>query len=250
MKPTQFFWLLLFSIGFHANATPTFPSSFSNAKKVAMTLYSQELPMQSFYCGCPIIINQKKWQPDLEACGYQARKQPKRASRIEWEHIVSAWELGHQSQCWQQGGRSHCRKTDANFKRMEADLHNLVPAIGEVNGDRSNYRFSALPNNASQYGACQMVVDFKARKASPPQQARGAIARTYWYMQQQYGLTISAAQQQLFEAWNNQYPVSDIECRRNHLIRSIQGTENLFVSQACAAHNKNMATRERTKATL
>ena len=27
---------------------------------------------------------------------------------------------------------------------MEADMHNLVPAIGELNADRSNYKFAAL----------------------------------------------------------------------------------------------------------
>ncbi|EGH19336.1 endonuclease I, partial [Pseudomonas savastanoi pv. glycinea str. race 4] len=36
-------------------------------------------------------------------CGYVPRKSAKRASRIEWEHIVPAWQIGHLRQCWQNG---------------------------------------------------------------------------------------------------------------------------------------------------
>jgi deoxyribonuclease-1 len=35
---------------------------------------------------------------------------------------------------------------------MEADLMNLVPAIGEINGNRSNYSFLTLEGEASVYG--------------------------------------------------------------------------------------------------
>lgn len=40
---------------------------------------------------------------DLESCGYVPRKNADRAARIEWEHIVPAWVIGHQHQCWQKG---------------------------------------------------------------------------------------------------------------------------------------------------
>ncbi|CAM5322348.1 hypothetical protein SSTU70S_05180 [Stutzerimonas stutzeri] len=63
---------------------------------------------------------------------------------MEWEHIVPAWVIGHQRRCWQQGGRKHCTANDPVFSRAEADLHNLVPVVGEVNGDRSNFGFGML----------------------------------------------------------------------------------------------------------
>ena len=34
----------------------------------------------------------------------------------------------------------------------EADLHNLVPAIGEINGDRSNFIFSEIRGEERVYG--------------------------------------------------------------------------------------------------
>ncbi len=209
------------------------PTSFNQAKRIAKSIYADYLPHQSFYCGCNIIIEGKKWQPDLTSCGYQVRKQQRRANRIEWEHVVPAWEIGHQRQCWQQGGRKHCAKTDSQFKKMEADLHNLVPAIGEVNGDRSNYRFSLWNAKPEQYGACDMTVDFKDRKVQPPAASRGQIARTYLYMQKKYNLAISNSQLKLFKAWDKSYPVDSIECRRDQQIAAKQGNHNPFVQQQC-----------------
>lgn len=40
--------------------------------------------------------------------------------------------------------------------------------------------------------------DFKIRRADPPHNRRGDIARIYFYMREQYGLRISRQQEQLF----------------------------------------------------
>lgn len=225
-------------------ASPAHPSSFNQAKRLAKQLYLSDLPNVSFYCGCPILIEGKKWQPKLADCGYHVRKQVKRANRIEWEHIVPAWEFGHQRLCWQDGGRKNCGKTDAMFRKMEADLHNLVPAIGEINGDRSNYRFSQWNAKPNQYGLCSMVVDFKDRKVEPPVRARGAIARAYLYMQQAYQLKISASQLKLFRAWNSLYPVSADECTRDNAIAKVQGNHNPFVQSQCLPKATDMRLAE------
>jgi len=209
------------------------PSDFSKAKKLARDIYQSQLPHQSFYCGCDIRMQGKQWQADHDSCGYQVRKQPQRAARIEWEHIVPAWELGHQRQCWQKGGRKLCAEQDDQFRRMEADLHNLVPAIGEVNGDRNNFRFSQWNAKGGQYGGCDMVVDFKGRKVQPPARSRGAIARTYLYMQQSYKLALSDGQLKLFQAWDKTYPVDMIECKRDKAIAEVQGNHNPFVANHC-----------------
>lgn len=208
-------------------------SSFRQAKKLAQDMYQTDLPLSSFYCGCDIKIKGKQWRPEFDACGFKVRKQVPRANRIEWEHLVPAWEFGHQLQCWQQGGRKFCSKQSAEFNAMEADLHNLVPAIGEVNGDRSNYRFSDWNGKPNQYGRCGMLVNFKGKKAQPPAPTRGAIARTYLYMQQHYGLKISSSQAKLFNAWNKQYAVNSIECKRDRLIANTQGNHNDFVRKPC-----------------
>ena len=206
------------------------PSSFGKAKKLAVAIFAEH--PTSFYCGCEIEWQGKKGSPHLLSCGYAVRKQQRRAERIEWEHVVPAWAFGHQLQCWQEGGRKNCKKVP-RFKEMESDLHNLVPTIGEVNGDRSNYSFTDWGGVASQYGQCEMIVDFKARKAQPPERARGKIARTYLYMHDHYGLSMSDQQHRLMEAWDIMYPVSLWECSRNNSITKTQGWGNPFVTVNC-----------------
>lgn len=198
------------------------PASFVQAKKLAWKLYPEQT---EFYCGCRFSGN----QVDLDSCGYQPRKNPRRAARIEWEHIVPAWVIGQQRQCWPNGGRRNCSRTDSVFQRAEADLHNLVPAIGELNGDRSNYAFGWLPQAPSQYGACPMVVDFKARLAMPRQAVRGTVARTYLYMSQRYRLRLSSQSQKLYSAWNKAYPAQPWERERNQRIGCVMGWGNPFV---------------------
>ncbi|WP_434340098.1 endonuclease [Motilimonas cestriensis] len=206
--------------------------SFRQAKKAISIIYQQH-PI-SFYCGCDINQQGKKLIPDHHSCGYQVRKQKTRAARIEWEHVMPAWEMGHQRQCWQNGGRKNCTKNDNTFKLMEGDMHNLVPAIGEVNGDRSNYQFAESRQQPFQYGQCQMIIDFKNKKATPPDLQKGAIARIYFYMQDQYGVRISRQQKQLYQAWDKLYPVTAWECQRDRLIAKQQGNNNPYVTNACA----------------
>lgn len=180
--------------------------SFSTAKKHLISQVTNET--KTIYCGCSIKKEGKKLTPITEPCGYKPRLEltrsgnvNERAKRIEWEHIVPAWEFGHQLKCWQDGGRKNCRKNSDKFKKMEADINNLAPAIGEINGDRSNYRFGMLSNTPKRYGSCDVKIDFKQRVIEPPVKARKRIAEAYFYMQSTYGLKISNKQLKLFNAW-------------------------------------------------
>lgn len=201
------------------------PQTFQEAKKIAREIYTDA--GQTFYCGCDYRGN----RVDLASCGYVPRKNAQRAERLEWEHVVPAWVIGHQRQCWQQGGRDNCTRNDPVFARAEADLHNLVPAIGEVNGDRSNFPLTMLDARPTQYGQCAMVVDFKARKAMPPEHSRGAAARIYLYMHEQYGLRLSDQDRQLYEAWHRMYPADAQERRRNQAIACHMGRGNPWVGE-------------------
>lgn len=214
--------VLIFTLNVANAAQP----SFSKSKRILAEIYAEQ-PV-SFYCGCDYKKQGKKLVPDLDSCGYDPRKNAKRAKRIEWEHVMPAWAFGHQLQCWQDGGRKNCRK-NPDFKQMEADMHNLVPAVGEVNGDRSNYRYGMLEGERRAYGACDVEIDFKARKAEPAPALRGDIARTYFYMADTYGVRLSKQQRRLFEAWAKQDPVDEWERTRNRLIERRQGNANPYV---------------------
>lgn len=207
-------------------------NSFSQAKNAGVKV-NADVP-GDFYCGCKINWQGKKGAIDLTSCGYNVRKNKNRASRVEWEHVVPAWQFGHLRQCWQEGGRKNCSH-DPVYRQIESDMHNLQPAVGEVNGDRGNFMYSQWNGGEGQYGQCAMKVDFKRKLAEPPTRARGSIARTYFYMRDRYRLTLSRQQTQLFNAWNKQYPVSNWECQRDNRIANVQGNHNPYVQRACLA---------------
>jgi deoxyribonuclease-1 len=157
---------LLFTLTAHAQA----PRTFSEAKKIAWKLYAPQ--STEFYCGCKYTGN----RVDLKACGYVPRKN---ASARRASSGSTLFRPGRSVISASAGRRVDARTAHATMKcsSAEADLHNLVPSIGEVNGDRSNFSFGWLPVQSGQYGSCLTQVDFKAKKVMPRPSIRGMIAR-------------------------------------------------------------------------
>jgi len=204
---------------------------FRRAKEILPSIYTGM--QEDFYCGCKY----EGKDMNLASCGYQVRKQAARASKLEWEHIVAAWTLGHQRQCWQNGGRKACA-ADPAFARAEGDLVNLVPSVGEVNGDRSNLPFSVWTQRPDTiYGQCQTVVDFKLGAVQPRPEVRGRIARIYMYMHETYSLRMSRQDKQLMCAWARSMPVDQWELTRDRRIAARQGNGNRFVTDPKAVAN-------------
>ncbi len=202
---------------------------FVNAKKVLPEVFRGL--EEDFYCGCRYTGK----TIDLASCGYEPRKNAVRASRLEWEHVVPAWVLGHQRQCWQNGGRKNCTDTDPGFAAMEGDLVNLVPSVGEVNGDRANFPYSQWTRSPErQYGQCTTIVDFKARRVQPREEVRGRAARITLYMHDRWNLSMSRQDRQLMCAWARQYPVDEWERERDRRIVKWQGSGNPLVSNPAA----------------
>ncbi len=217
-------------------------SSFSKAKKALRKVYGPNA--RSFYCDCELSDDLKS--PDFEVCGYQPKKDNKRARRVEWEHVVPAHAFGKSVDAWRFGhadcvnrkgrafkGRNCARKVSLQFRHMEADMHNLVPAIGEVNGLRSNYSMAMIEGEPRNFGACDLEI--ANRKVEPRPEVRGDIARIYEYMATAYpgrGI-ISAKNRRLFEAWSLADPVDRPECLRAQAIAAIQGNANSVLVTAC-----------------
>jgi deoxyribonuclease-1 len=143
---------------------------------------------------------------------------------------MPAHNFGKHLPCWREGGRKACKK-DKTFKAMEADMHNLVPAIGEVNGDRSNYRFGANEPKIGQYGQCKVQVDFKAKRAYVKDDIRGDIARIYFYMSDKYNVRLSKQEKRMMQVWDKADPVSKWERIKNKRIEKLQGNRNPYISK-------------------
>lgn len=90
---------------------------------------------------------------------------------------------------------------------MQADMHNLFPArVGELNADRSNFRFDFELAQSERYGECRFNVDFKQRRTRAREEIRGVIARDYLYFNQKYRMKLSKQELKKYQAWNKFYP--------------------------------------------
>jgi deoxyribonuclease-1 len=230
-------FLVLFSFSSFAEI-----HNFREAKKVLPQIYQGH--NSTLYCGCQYSGH----TVDLKSCGYKPHKDFKRASRIEWEHIVPAHAFGQAFVEWREGspkcfdrkkkrafkGRK-CARKNTQFAKMEGDLYNLYPEIGELNGLRSNYSMAALTSSPKTltFGACAAKIE--DRKFEPMDAAKGIVARTYMYMDKTYpgrGI-ISNKNAKLFEVWNKMYPISDWECLRSMRIEAVQKTPNPIIREFC-----------------
>lgn len=233
--------LILFSLSTHAQLLGNRKiGTFETAKKHANEIFSFN-PV-TVYCPCKYSGE----KVDLDGCGYDIYKDPERAYRLEWEHIVPAENFGEsfaewRTPCFNSNGkklpRRKCAEKNDDFKHMEADLYNLWPISGELNNMRSNLSFGEIGDSDQfiTFGKCAARVSKNTRRFMPMNEYKGIVARTYFYMDASYpkhGI-LSDQRRKLFEAWDKKYPVSDWECQRNDLIEEIQGNENTFVKKAC-----------------
>jgi len=231
------------------------------AKGFLRKLYLTESNRLDLYCGCAFSD-----QPglglriNLAACGYVPVKSQTRAERIEWEHAVPAATFGRTFVQWREGdprcvdsqgvayrGRECARKASPEFARMEADMHNLFPVVGEVNGLRddmpmgaSDARFGSPARSAPDSGALRASYTFGACESSivdstfrPRASVRGDIARAYKYMDATYpnrGI-IQESQRAMFDAWDAADPPDAWERSRNEQIGAKQGNTNSFIDR-------------------
>ena len=208
--------------------TPNIQWSFSSAKKKIQKIYLRgDLESATLYCGCKFDPATKK--PIPETCGYIPRKSTNtRSERTEWEHVVPAHRFGHTRECWTndkicpngKAGRKCCGRIDEEFKHMEADMMNLYPTIGELNGDRSNYPFGIIEGEEREYGMC----DFERlnRIVEPMPSIRGDIARKYFYFENKWNMALTNEERELFMKWNENDPIDANELKRIEVISKHQ----------------------------
>lgn len=207
-------------------------SDFTHAKLIARQKIYYDRIDGTLYCGCDYMWdakNRSSAKINLKSCGYSSHSVPKRASRLEWEHIVPAHVFGHNLICWQNGRRKQCKK-DKFFNSLEGNLFNIAPSIGEVNAERSNFNYGKLPNRDLHFGQCKSKVNAKLRLFEPRDEVKGMVARTYFYMADRYNLSLSHEQADLLMSWDKQFPVSPWEREREKRIAKIMGHHNEFVT--------------------
>ncbi|MEZ8973056.1 endonuclease [Vibrio cyclitrophicus] len=214
--------------------------SFNKAKRTLEREVYQDHRV-TLYCEAQFDAQKNVQHPD----DFVTTKHKKRSKKVEWEHVVPAQNFGQAFSEWRDGdkqcvnskgksfkGRRCAEKVNKEYRYMQADMHNLFPAIGAVNALRSNYNFTMLSEEKSDFGSCDMRIN--DRKVQPPVASRGRIARTYMYMESTYPkYQMSNQQRQLMNAWDKQDPVSQWECLRSKRIEKLQGNANAIVNSRC-----------------
>lgn len=231
---------------------------FAHAKAALTRMYVDHGPRRDLYCGCPFAPVGHGLSVDLGACGYVVAHDATRAARVEWEHAVPASVFGRTFDAWTSGdprcrskgkpyrGRKCAQKVSRAFARIEGDMHNLFPVVGEVNAERADLpmgmgtggvRDPWHPDRGGKaarsvtFGACGTRI--VAGALSPRPEIRGDLARAYAYMARTYPdrVVIDEAHRAMFDAWDRDDPPDDWERERSRLIKAIQGTENPFVTR-------------------
>lgn len=164
---------------------------------------------------------------------------PNTPSKIQWMPIVPLQRLASPLSCYRDkpcldksgkryGGLRCCQKTDPFYIRMSSDLYNYVPENPTISRLRGQYVFSEFQDVEHSHSGCHFYIDRKRKRLSPAPNTRGIIARTYLYFHQQYQLSLSQEELNLFKRWNQAYPISEWERKRSQLIFEQQDTINLL----------------------
>ena len=219
--------------------------TFETAKKKARNEVYHDHRI-TLYCACTYTNSSTASGGVIEptVCGYTPRANAERGGILEWEHMMPAFEFGHIRSCWKEGhdsckkldgtrfkGRECCKKSgvDPEFRIMLADLHNLAPSVGELNGDRSNHPYGLVENDPRDYGACDFEVGGSPKVAEPKEDVRGDVARAWLYMSDGYSIRLSQEERAMFLQWHEADPPDEWERTRDERIEELQGNKNPFV---------------------
>ncbi len=217
--------------------------NFDSSKNVARNVIYAGHALD-FYCNCVYAQGKTKsgGTIDPSECGYVPRKNKTRGKVLEWEHVVPAYYFGSKRACWKKGnarcvkadgtafkGRACCSKVDKTFQKIEADLHNLAPAVGELNGDRSNLPYGIVKGELRKYGHCDFEIGGSPKVTEPRNEVRGDAARIWLYMTDTYAIPLADTKREMFEAWSQTDPPDRWEKLRDQRIEAAQGNHNEYV---------------------
>ena len=141
------------------------------------------------------------------------------------EHVMPADWMAEHFGC---PNRNECDNT--TYKHAEGDLHNLWLALRNINSSRSDNlfgeidgerRFSYCPDFERTYSPNPVFIE-------PRNSVKGNIARSLFYMHDEYGFDLKGMKPML-KRWNRLDPPNEHEHWRNERIFELQGTRNKFI---------------------
>ena len=180
------------------------------------------------------------WQ-DLYACGgatvycglaFTAGQKRIDGRKLTIEHAYPADWIASHHDC---KNRNTCKASA--YGRAAADLHNLWPAIGNINSSRQDKPLAEIPGEAHRRFA-DYCPDFERTKGSgeteaivePRDSVKGDMARSILHMTDSYGLPLPPEMpRDMLRKWHEEDPPDDTERWRNLVIQSLQDTRNSYI---------------------
>jgi len=107
-----------------------------------------------------------------------------------------------------------------NYNKANKDMHNIVLTNYYTNNLRSNKKFSHVVDGTSTH-----------KYYIPCNYSRGIIARSLAYMKYSYPLLnlSNVIEHDVLILWNELYPPTELEVKKNNIIFKYQGNKNIFI---------------------
>jgi endonuclease I len=109
------------------------------------------------------------------------------------------------------------------YNKANKDMHNIVLTNYYTNNLRSNKKFVDSVNQTAIY-----------KYYSPCNYSRGIIARSLAYMKYTYPLLnlSNVIEHDILILWNELYPPTELELKKNNIIYKYQGNKNIFIEDS------------------
>ena len=109
------------------------------------------------------------------------------------------------------------------YSKANKDMHNIYLTNYYTNNLRSNKKFS--------HGSHYLDEDISKKVYVPCSNSRGIIARTLAYMKYTYPLLnlSNVIDTNIILLWNELYPPTELELKKNNIIYNYQGNKNIFI---------------------
>ncbi len=109
-------------------------------------------------------------------------------------------------------------------------MHNLYPAVGEINERRGHLPVGLVAGEPRRLGSCDLEIAEDTIEPRP--EARGDIARAYLYMHDRYeNVALDAEFSTLLVSWHERDAPDTSEKARNDFIERAQGNRNGWIDK-------------------
>jgi deoxyribonuclease-1 len=129
---------------------------------------------------------------------------------------------------------TQCTVKTPKYQFMLSDLHNIYPVPKQMEEARRNAVFGSLQDSARTPSDLGCGTRATYHLIEPSDQAKGNIARAFFYMHDEYRLPLPNDLDTL-KQWNKIDPPDTEEMARNERIAGIQGLRNRFIDNPTLA---------------